>query len=1116
MIRKKLEVGDVIYSKTMGTGKITQIGYAAGGTESVIVNFGSEKVPRPKKFSMEYVLKYYELSDQAMNEGPSSESDGTKHTEAAAPAQKGKTASAAQKGKTAPAAQKGKTAPAAQNGKTAPAAQKGKTAPAAPKKKEIERIVREFRIEFNLTPMGCGILREFFSFWVKCISPENRNYGVKHNLFVRCEEPEQGRRFVEKVMDASVRLGILEETGPCLKEAEFLGRAIYEIPESRMIGVYWCRMQGVGAKANEKLSISELDSKRKAAEDNKADQWNEVTKAADAFPNCAIVAAGSTDFYEFFQKVPDLKYFQFPKQIFVPPLTQKKVETEIMKDLHEKELKETPYFLSELKKYIASVYPMAALRDQAFVDDTINRIMLEYFKGPMDGKLRKACVPFYTPPKSFEEIMVKIDKLVGLEKVKEKFHDLYLESQDEARTEKMRLNFVFEGNPGTGKTSVARLAADFLRAAGLIRNSKNFLEVSRGDFADEYTHSAEKRMQAKIREAKGGVLFIDEAYFLADDTRQNYKEALDVLLAAMEDPQKDFAVILAGYTGKMEHMLSRNPGMRSRLWGIFEFEDFTVDQLIRIFKDKARSEGRRVAPKAEDLLRKRIELEKTTKDFGNARAMDNLYRSLMSQCLKKNPKAKTITVKAIQASMPNILEKNLDDLIGLEKIKDALTAFEKVVSYRKYLGEEGVSTPAPRMHMMFTGNPGTGKTTVAERIADSLFRIGVLKSNKLIIAERKDLVSPDKGGTAIKTEALIQEALDGVLFIDEAYTLYKENDPGDYGVEAIETLITAMEEYRDRLIIIFAGYVNEMNRFLQANPGIESRIGHTFRFEDYNANELTEMFCRKLHNGGFELDPKAVPLVRKVMRYFAGAEHFGNGRFVESFIDCMIGHRADREPYGKDILPEDIPGVKDMLRALSMERLTEDEKTKEMWMRTACHEAGHALVGRYLDPYRRVVYITIRGDVNCEGYTAMEPIPVLRTEKYMKALMAAAFGGRNAERILFGDSSDGCGRDYYTAKQIASNMVNIFAMGDLGVTREMDLLREADARATEILTDHREELINVTNALLKCGALDTKDFEYILQHGELPEEKPEKRPGDQPEDRPKGKTGGKDTALRGE
>ena len=236
----------------------------------------------------------------------------------------------------------------------------------------------------------------------------------------------------------------------------------------------------------------------------------------------------------------------------------------------------------------------------------------------------------------------------------------------------------------------------------------------------------------------------------------------------------------------------------------------------------------------------------------------------------------------------------LNELVGLEKIKKVLKDLVNLIELKNKAGSD-LKIKDVNMHMIFLGNPGTGKTTVARIIAGMLYNLKYIKQNKLIEVSSKDLVAEYVGQTAPKTMSVIEKAMGGVLFIDEAYSLATGNGQGSsYNEEAIATLIQAMENYRNNLVVIFAGYTKEMQGFLNANSGIASRIGYTLEFEDYTEDELLQIFKNMVTKSGFDITKEALEEARKVIRDYKDTKNFGNARFARSLYEkTVIKHASN-------------------------------------------------------------------------------------------------------------------------------------------------------------------------------------------------------------------------------
>ena len=241
----------------------------------------------------------------------------------------------------------------------------------------------------------------------------------------------------------------------------------------------------------------------------------------------------------------------------------------------------------------------------------------------------------------------------------------------------------------------------------------------------------------------------------------------------------------------------------------------------------------------------------------------------------------------------------LDSLVGLYDIKKILRDLVNLISLKD---KSDLKIASVNLHMLFLGNPGTGKTTVARLLADILYNLGYIKENKLIEVSSKDLVAEYVGQTAIKTYSVVERALGGILFVDEAYSLSSKNN--SYNDEAIATLIKAMEDNRDNLVVIFAGYTKEMNDFIKSNSGIASRIGYTLNFVDYTEDELIEIFKGMVKKAGFKITNEALYKAKKIIEKYKNMENFGNARFVRNMYEkTVVNHATNtKDKKRKDIL----------------------------------------------------------------------------------------------------------------------------------------------------------------------------------------------------------------------
>lgn len=238
----------------------------------------------------------------------------------------------------------------------------------------------------------------------------------------------------------------------------------------------------------------------------------------------------------------------------------------------------------------------------------------------------------------------------------------------------------------------------------------------------------------------------------------------------------------------------------------------------------------------------------------------------------------------------------LEDLIGLDNVKQEVKSLANFVKLQKQRQEKGMKTPKMSYHLVFTGSPGTGKTTVARIVARIYKDLGILKTGHTVETDRSGLVAEYVGQTATKTNAIVDSALNGVLFIDEAYALVPENASNDYGQEAISTLLKRMEDDRDKLVVIIAGYTNEMKRFIDSNPGLQSRFNRYINFPDYTAKELVRIFHMYMKKNQYTISDEADEMLKEKLDY--AVEHkdrnFGNARYVRNVFEKSIQMQANR------------------------------------------------------------------------------------------------------------------------------------------------------------------------------------------------------------------------------
>lgn len=258
--------------------------------------------------------------------------------------------------------------------------------------------------------------------------------------------------------------------------------------------------------------------------------------------------------------------------------------------------------------------------------------------------------------------------------------------------------------------------------------------------------------------------------------------------------------------------------------------------------------------------------------------------------------ASSVDLNAIlaEANVFEVLDQLDRELIGLAPVKRRIREIASFLVVSKARAKMGIEAETPSLHMCFTGNPGTGKTTVAMRMAEILHRLGYVRKGHVVSVTRDDLVGQYIGHTAPKTKEVLKKAMGGVLFIDEAYYLYRPENERDYGQEAIEILLQIMENNRDDLVVILAGYKDRMDTFFKSNPGMSSRIAHHIDFPDYTDDELLQIADRMVQGMHYSLDPKAREAMSQYITMRKTQPHFANARSIRNALDRARLRQANR------------------------------------------------------------------------------------------------------------------------------------------------------------------------------------------------------------------------------
>lgn len=521
---------------------------------------------------------------------------------------------------------------------------------------------------------------------------------------------------------------------------------------------------------------------------------------------------------------------------------------------------------------------------------------------------------------TLEDILAEMEAMVGLKEVKDQIRQLVklVESEQQQRRlgEKVpsrNYHMFFLGNPGTGKTVVARLIARIFWALE-IRTSQACIEISLQDIVSAYNEGDTiQLMRDAINRAMGGVLFIDEVYLFAQN--EWGKKAIQVLMKEMEDHRDEITVIMAGYEEKMPELFSVNPGFESRVSRKVRFPDYNSDEMVLIFEELCQKNRLELTDAAKEKLHRYVQSFGQLGGFGNARGVRNLFETTESKLLVSNGDTRVIQPEMLpdpisfrESEARALINEVKNDFIGLNRVKDF---FEEMFRRQKNAASKGSPNPEHN-NCVFLGNPGTGKTTMARRMGNLFYYLGLTstKDKLLEVDPIADMMSPFPGEYATKIRSCFDRALGGVLFIDEAYQLVSASQGGEV-INQIVKLLTEVK-YRN-MVVILAGYSDEMVAFLKTNPGLKRRFPNTIYFDDFSPDELCDIFYKNVQRDGHRIAESDKDLFHRQLKSevlrLSKQRLFGNAGAVEQLYQKVKGNQEIRPKTEEAIDPFELRAI---------------------------------------------------------------------------------------------------------------------------------------------------------------------------------------------------------------
>jgi SpoVK/Ycf46/Vps4 family AAA+-type ATPase len=539
---------------------------------------------------------------------------------------------------------------------------------------------------------------------------------------------------------------------------------------------------------------------------------------------------------------------------------------------------------------------------------------------------------------SLPSLFSEFDNFIGLQNIKQSLKDFisYLDFIKERKKqgviteESISANCIFLGNPGTGKTSIARLLGKFFKSIGILENG-HVVEVDRSQLIGEYVGETAQKTEKVIKQSLGGILFIDEAYTLKrDGNNQDFgQEAIDIILKRMEDYKNQFFVIAAGYPDLMQNFLESNPGLKSRFTHHFTFDDYSAEELTKIYKVFAAKEKYTLPDESEKLLTERLLNKGSNKEaaFGNARFVRNLFEQSKIELSKRYQQLadsekdfsalNTLTIEDIQSAFSTMenrsdvekVDKYLNELNQLVGLDDVKITFNKIITslkVDKLKKERAIASIHKNLNAIFIAEPGTGTTTVARLYAKSLKELQRLSRGQLIEVDSSTFYGHNKIDAYLMIDELFKKSLGNIVLVNDVVaSLQCKNDFSD---SLLQYFLKKLYLISDDIVAIFTGDQEEIETLINNFPVLTNQFPNIFNFEPYSTRQHLEIALSICQKNNYQLDEGAWQQMLEIIieKKKETRKNFYNARTIKEIINKAISYQENRILKVKDIKESDL------------------------------------------------------------------------------------------------------------------------------------------------------------------------------------------------------------------